>query len=223
MKVTIVIPALNEGETIAEVIEGVKPFGDEVIVLDGGSRDRTVENARNAGARAVYDGGGGKGVAIRKAAFEAKYEIIVFIDADGSHEPRDIPKLVELIRIDSADIVIASRLRGGSSELHGGFDEFLRLTGSAFITACINKKFKVRISDSQNGFRAVRKDLLLRMKLRSNSTTIEQEMLAKALKLGARVAEIPSHEYSRKAGKSHIDPIFDAPKYLWSLIRDVLL
>ncbi len=221
MKVTVAIPALNEEGCIADVIRGAKPHADEVLVVDGGSRDRTVEIARAEGARVVFDGGGGKGKAIRAAAREAEGEIVVFIDADGSHDPADIPKLVAPIREGRAEHVTASRLRGGSSELHGGFDEFLRLTGSAFITACINKRFGVRISDSQNGFRAVRRDFLLKLRLRSDHTTIEQEMIARTLKAGGRVDEIPSHESCRKAGESHIDPVKDAPKYLWSLVRDV--
>ncbi len=89
----------------------------------------------------------------------------------------------------------ASRLRGGSSELHGGFDEFLRLAGSSFITACINWRFNCQLSDSQNGFRAVRTSVLRQLDLRENTTTIEQEMTIKTLRQGWRMAEVPSHEH----------------------------
>jgi dolichol-phosphate mannosyltransferase len=221
--VTVAIPALNEAATIADVVGEARPFGDEVLVLDGGSTDKTPDLAAAAGARVVFDGGGGKGRAIVAAGREAKGDIIVFFDADGSHVAEDIPKLVAPILEDRADHVTASRLIGGSSELHGGFDEFLRLAGSAFITACINKRFRVRLSDSQNGFRAIRRELLNRLGLVSAGTTIEQEMIARSLKLGARLAEVPSHERPRRAGKSHIDPVRDAPRYLGSLVRDVLL
>ena len=85
---------------------------------------------------------------------------------------------------DRADHVAASRLRGGSSELHGGFDEFLRLAGSSFITACINWRFNCQLSDSQNGFRAVRTSVLRQLDLRENTTTIEQEMTIKTLQAG---------------------------------------
>ena len=99
----------------------------------------------------------------------------------------------------SADHVVASRLRGGSSELHGGFDEFLRLAGSSFITACINWRFACQLSDSQNGFRAVRTSVLRQLDLRENTTTIEQEMTMKTLRHGWRMAEVPSHEHPRVA------------------------
>lgn len=223
MRVCVCIPALDEAATIGEVVEMCRNYADDLIVLDGGSRDATRMVAERAGARVVADGGGGKGRAIRKAASLTDCEIIVFVDADGSHDLADIPLLVKPIRDGSADHVTASRLLGGSSELHGGFDEFLRLAGSAFITACINKRFGVRLSDSQNGFRAIRRDLLARLPLRSDHTTIEQEMIARTLKAGGRMAEVPSHERPRKAGRSHVDPIRHAGGYVWSLIRDVLL
>lgn len=219
--VAVCIPALDEEATIGEVVTDCRPYADEVIVLDGGSRDRTHERAEAAGARVVADGGGGKGMAIRRAASVTECAILVFVDADGSHVPADIPRLVAPIRAGTADHVTASRLLGGSSELHGGFDEFLRLAGSAFITACINRRHGVRLSDSQNGFRAIRRDLLLRLPLRSRHTTIEQELISRTLAAGGRMAEVASHEHPRKAGASHVDPVRHAGVYLWSLLRDV--
>ncbi|HJS73231.1 MAG TPA: glycosyltransferase family 2 protein, partial [Vicinamibacteria bacterium] len=118
--------------------------------------------------------------------------------------------------------VSGSRLLGGSSELHGGFDEWARLAGSSFITACINKRYRVRLSDSQNGFRAIKTDVLRRLPLRSRHTTIEQEMIVKTLRLGLRVAEVPTHEYPRQSGKSHISVWRDSPRYLVSLIQLML-
>ena len=135
------------------------------------------------------------------------------------HDPEDIPLLVEPILAGHADHVVASRLRGGSSELHGGFDEFLRLAGSSFITACINWRFNCRLSESQNGFRAVRTSVLRELDLRENTTTIEQEMTIKTLRRGWRMAEVPSHEHPRRHGASHIRVWRDAPRYGYSLVK----
>ncbi len=112
-----------------------------------------------------------------------------------------------------------SRLRGGSSELHGGFDEFFRLTGSSFITACINWRFGCRLSDSQNGFRAIRTSVLRELDLREDMTTIEQEMIIKTLRRGFRMAEVPSHEHPRAHGASHIRVWRSAPRYGFSLVK----
>ena len=220
--ISIVIPTLNEEKTVADVIYGCKPYADEILVVDGGSKDRTFNLAQACDVKCIIDDGKGKGAALRQAAKSANGDIIIFIDADGSHDPRDIPALIKPIQNGTADHVTASRLLGGSSELHGGFDEFFRLTGSSFITACINWRYNVRISDSQNGFRAIKKSVFLALNLQSNSTTIEQEMIFKTLAHGYRIAEIPSHEHCRKGGVSKVNPARLWHKYLFSLIAGMI-
>jgi len=216
---TVVIPALNESQTIADVIKQVKIYSDDIVVIDGNSTDNTEEIARAQGARIIKDHGLGKGEAIRTVIPHLKREITVFIDADGSHDPDDIPALIAPIISDRADHVSASRLTGGSSELHGGFDECFRLMGSSFITACINHRFGVRLSESQNGFRAIRTPVLRSLGLQENITTIEQEMIIKTLKKGFLMGEVPSHEHKRKAGYSKISVRKVAFRYVYSMIK----
>ncbi len=91
---SIVIPTLNEEATLEDVILRCKPFADEILVIDGHSTDRTRDIAKRAGARIELDNGKGKGAALRRAVEQVNGDIIVFIDADGSHIPEDIPKLV---------------------------------------------------------------------------------------------------------------------------------
>ncbi len=158
--ITVVVPAKNEAPTIATVIRQCCQLAADVIVVDGCSADNTAGLAADAGARVLGESATGKGLAMRRAIPHIHTGITVFIDADKSHTPGDIPNLVQPILDGRADHVSASRLIGGSSELHGSFDEFFRLAGSAFITACINKRFGVRLSDSQNGFRAIRTPVL---------------------------------------------------------------
>jgi dolichol-phosphate mannosyltransferase len=217
--VSAVIAARQEAPSLGDVIERTRPFVGEIVVVAGQSTDGTAEVAAAHGAVVLNDGGRGKGEALRRAIPHIRTPITVFLDADGSHDPEDIPMLVEPIATDRADHVSASRLRGGSSELHGGFDEFFRLAGSSFITACINRRFGCRLSDSQNGFRALRTDVLRRLDLRENLTTIEQEMIIKTLKLGLRMAEVPSHEHRRTHGRSHIRLWQSGPRYVFSLVK----
>jgi glycosyltransferase involved in cell wall biosynthesis len=216
---SIIIPTLNEEATIAQVIEKCRKYGDEIIVVDGHSGDRTREIAEKLGVPVILDNGKGKGAALRHAVSFVHGDIIVFIDADGSHDPDDIPRLVEPLIRNEADHVSGSRLMGGSSELHGGFDECFRLMGSSFITACINWRFNVRLSESQNGFRAIRTDVMKQLGLQENITTIEQEMIIKTLKKGFRMAEIPAHEYKRVAGYSKISLRKVWFRYVYSLIK----
>ncbi len=216
---TVVIPTLNEAQTVGEIIEKVRPFTDDILVVDGHSADGTADIARALGTRIVFDHGKGKGEAIRSVIPHLEREITVFIDADGSHDPADIPALIRPILAGEADHVSGSRLMGGSSELHGGFDECFRLMGSSLITACINHRFHVRLSESQNGFRAIRTAVLRDLGLQEDITTIEQEMIIKTLKKGYRMAEVPSHEHKRKAGYSKISIRKVAFRYVWSMIK----
>ena len=217
--VSAVIAAKQEGPSIGDIVRRTRAFAGAVIVVVGRSTDATADRAAQGGATVLADGGRGKGEALRRAIAHVRTPITVFLDADGSHDPEDIPLLVEPILTDRADHVSASRLRGGSSELHGGFDEFFRLTGSSFITACINWRFKCRLSESQNGFRAIRTEVLRQLDLREDTTTIEQEMIIKTLRRGFRMAEVPSHEHPRAHGASHINVWRSAPRYGWSLVK----
>ena len=218
--VTVVIPTKNEEGLIAEIIEAARPHANEILVVDGHSTDRTREIAAALGARVILDAGKGKGEALRRSFVEARHQILV-IDADGSHEPRDIPRLVEPILRGEAELVIASRTRGGSDELHGTAEQLMRYIGSQLIMLAINYRWQVRLTDSQNGFRALRRDAARALRLKANLTTIEQEMLMRALKCGCRVVEIPSHEFERRWGVSKVSVWRLWWAYLWSLIRNI--
>jgi len=220
-RVTVVVPAKDEEGLIGEIVESVKAYADEVLVVDGHSRDRTQAIAVEHGARVIQDHGRGKGEALRLAIDVATGDIVVFIDADGSHDPRDIPALVAPIASGRADMVVASRGKGGSDELHGTLEQFIRYIGSQLIMLAINYRWNVRLTDSQNGFRAIRRDVAARLGLTSNLTTIEQEMLMKALKQGYRVDEIASHEYERRWGTSKVVVWKLWFAYVWSFVRNL--
>jgi glycosyltransferase involved in cell wall biosynthesis len=220
--ITIVIPTRDEEGLIGEIVDSVRPYGDDILVIDGHSRDRTREIATEHGARVTLDGGKGKGEALRMALREAAGNVVVFIDADGSHEPKDIPAMVAPILAGKADMVVGSRGKGGSDELHGTLPQLIRYVGSQLIMLAINYRWGVQLTDSQNGFRAIRRDVGLQLGLTSNLTTIEQEMLMKALKKGYRVEEIPSHEYERKWGVSKVVVWKLWFAYLWSFFRNII-
>lgn len=220
--ISIIIATLNEEETIAGIIKKCWQFGNEIIVVDGQSSDRTREVAAAGNAKVLIDNGRGKGAALRLGLSVATGDIIVFIDGDGSHDPEDIPRLVEPIIQEKADHVTGSRILGGTSELFGDFNEFMRLAGSSFITECINWRFNAKISDSQNGFRAIRRDVAISLGLQENITTIEQEMVMKTLKMGYVLAEVPSHEHRRIVGYSKIKLRKVWFRYGYSLIKYLL-
>jgi glycosyltransferase involved in cell wall biosynthesis len=222
MKTTVVIPAKNEERSIGKIIAKCRKYAQEILVVDGHSRDGTAKVARRLGARIVQDHGRGKGDGIRVGIQEAKGDILVFIDADGSHDPDDIPKLVNPIKQNKGDMVVGSRGMGGSDELHGDVEKLLRMIGSDIILIGINKRFMVSLTESQNGFRAIRTKAARVLGLQEDITTIEQEMTIKCLKKGFRIIEVPTHEYAREYGTSIIKLRKVWFRYVWSFLKYLL-
>lgn len=218
-KVTCVIPAFNEEKTIASIIKGVRPYCNQILFVSAKRcTDNTRKIAKSLGVNVVIDNGKGKGDGMRLAIRMVKDGIILFIDADGSHKPKDIPKIVKPIKEGKADMVIGSRLLGGSMELHGTFNKFLRMFFSMCINQIINWRFNVNISDSQNGFRVIKASVAKDLKLISNKFDIETEMCMKCLKKGYRILEVPSMELKRKHGKSGISLLRLGWIYFWRVL-----
>jgi dolichol-phosphate mannosyltransferase len=221
MKISVVILARNEEGSIADVVAEARRHADEVLVVDGHSTDRTRELAEAAGARVVVDSGEGKGAGVRLGLEQATYPIVVLADADGSHDLNDIPRLAGPIAAGEADLVVASRLLGGSDEIHGNFTNYVRMVGAGFITLVINLRFKTELTDVENGFRAIRRSLVPRLGLDAKGFEIEQQIVIRCLKCGYRVVEVPSHEFSRRAGESKL-PTIQGLSFLWHLLRELL-
>ncbi len=222
INVTVAVIARNEEATVGKVIESVLPYCDEAILIDGNSTDRTREIAKSLGIAVHRDDGHGKGDGIRKAMEVGAGKAIVFIDADGSHRASDIPSLTAPIIAEEADLVVGSRWTGGSDELGGDIGKFIRSTGSSVITLSINYRWGVRLTDSQNGFRAISQKAAKTIQLHENIFTIEQEMIMDCLRRGFRVTEVPAHEYPRMAGDSQIVVWKVAYRYVWSLLKGLM-
>ena len=221
MKTTVIIPARNEGNSVFDVAVGAQKFAGEVIVVDGHSTDGSPERLTEAGIKVIRDHRRGKGDALRCGFEAADGDVIVTMDADGSHDPADIPALVAPIAGGQADMVIGCRMRGGSDEFSGTWTMFVRLWGNNFLTQVINTRHGVALTDTQNGFRAVRAASLRQLPLRENLHTIELEMVLQALKHGMRIAQVPAHEFARRDGESSLSVIEQSPAFTWCLLRNL--
>lgn len=221
-KITAVIPVFNEEKTIKKVIVGASPFCDKLlVVIAKKSNDNTKDIVCSIGAKYLIDQGFGKGNGMRLAISKINSGIIVFIDADGSHIPKDIPKLVAPILQGKAKMVIASRLLGGSEELHGDLNKSLRMFFSICIAQIINWRFHSSIMDTQNGFRAIDAKAAKKLDLKSNHTEIETEMVMKCLKNKYSILEVPSMELRRRFGESNISLSRHGWRYLWTVIKNL--
>jgi len=216
---TIVIPAKTEYENLLIHLEEIIPYGDQVIIMDATNCEKTKGLATKYGIEFYVQDDKGKGSAIREVRQYITSDITIFIDADGSHDPKEIPDIITPIILDEADHVTPSRMKGGSDELFGDFGEFIRLMGQSIITLGINYYFKQEITDSQNGFRGLKTDLLKSLELVEKITTIEQEMVIKTLKMGKKLIEVQSHEYRRSSGYSHINVKKVSFRYVYSWIK----
>ena len=221
MKVSAVILARDEEETIGPIIEKVKGLVDEVLVVDGHSIDKTAQKAKELGARVVRDHGRGKGDGYRTGIREADGDVLVFLDADGSHDPLDVPALAGPIIEGKLDMVIASRWRGGSDDIHPNLTHLVRDLGGNILSIIISYRFGTEVTDCLNGYRAIRKEAAKALDLEADDFDIEHEMVMKALKLGFRVGEVPSHEYARAGGKSKLPTFRKGHLFLIRLIKEL--
>jgi dolichol-phosphate mannosyltransferase len=204
LPISIIIPCRNEGPNLELLLPQIEGIGAEVIIADGHSTDNTRQLAESFGFRYILDNRIGKGDGLRVGLDHATQDVCVFLDADMSHDPADIPGLVKPILEGRADLVLGSRMRGGGDEFIATLVELIRLAGNMGLTWLINLRCRSRLSDSQNGYRAGRTSLLRALKLTAKKHTIELEMTMRALRSGARVEEYPTHEYPRRFGTSSL-------------------
>lgn len=219
--ISVILPTKNEQKNLEILFPYLIEHTEELIVIDGHSTDETVTIAKKYTPHVYLDPNQGKGAALRMAAEKVTKPVTVFIDADHSHDPADIPKLIYPIFNGDYDHVSGSRTLGGSDELHGDLNKFLRMMGSDIILLGMNYRFGVRLTDSQNGFRAIRSDIFKVLDLQENITSIEQEMIIKTLVHQFRMGEVATHEYMRTFGESKILVRKVAIRYIYSWLKNL--
>ena len=203
-RIAAIIPALDEEGAIGQVVAAIpRDWIDEVIVVDGGSRDLTVTVAGNAGARVVVEPRPGYGRACARgaaAAVEGGAEILVFLDGDGSDRPEVIPRLAQPILDGEFDFVIGSRARGmretGSMAAH-------QVLAGLIIGAAIGLVYGKRYTD-MCAFRAIRASVLARLDMREMTYGWNLEMQMRAARAGLRILELPVRHGRRLAGHSKV-------------------
>jgi glycosyltransferase involved in cell wall biosynthesis len=201
--VSVVIPALNEEEPIANVVRECLATGvpNEMIVVDNGSSDRTAEHARDAGARVVTAPRGyGRACAAGVRAVAPECEIIVFLDGDGSDVPAFMSQLVDPIALGTHDFVIGSRTRGQREPCSMNFQQILagRVAG-----LLLRLRYGVAYTD-MCPFRAIRRDVLAKLNMREETYGWNLEMQMKAARAGLRILEIPVNHRCRAGGESKV-------------------
>jgi glycosyltransferase involved in cell wall biosynthesis len=219
--VAVVIPALNEGQAIGEVIDSIPPFVDAVIVIDDGSSDDTAAVARERGAE-VISHGRNRGVG---AAFDTgsrrvlvlRSDIMVNMDGDGQFDPSDIVKLVGPIADGKADFVSASRFKNPDLYPDMSRTKFL---GNRMMSCLISRLTGRRFHDVSCGFRAYSRDALLRLNLFGDFTYTQEAFLEFAFK-DVTILEVPVEVRGRREhGRSRVaSNLF---RYTWQTMKIIV-
>ncbi len=216
-EVSIVIPCLNEENSIGIVVEKAKRaiemmgVSGEVVVADNGSTDRSVAIALSKGARVVHVTQKGYGNALRGGIEAARGRIIVIGDADDSYDFLEAPQLVAKVK-EGYDLVVGSRFKG---QILPGAMPWTSKIGNPIMTMTLNLLFRVNTSDSQSGMRAFTKEAYRRMQLQATGMEFASEMLIKAGKASLKVAEVPITLHPDKRGRPpHLRPIRDGWRHL---------
>src|SRR3990172_6153301 len=211
MKLIAIIPAFNEESTIGDVINTTSRFVDEILVISDGSTDNTTSIAKSAGATVIDNiVNRGLGKTIKRGYAEAikrGADIVVQIDADGQYDPEEIPKLIQPILENKADLVLGTRLENLKYDM-----PWLKKLGNKAFTWLLRRLTGADIKDGQTGFRAIRNEVLETIKLRGDFT-YTQEMIVRASKEGWRIENIPINFYQRSSGESRL--ISSPLSYAW--------
>jgi glycosyltransferase involved in cell wall biosynthesis len=202
VQLTVVIPALNEEGNIAAVLNGVNRVCStldanyEVIVVDGGSRDRTVEEAAQSGATVVRQKQPGYGAALREAFGQASGEFLVTLDSDLSHSPNVIGALYR--NRFRGEILIASRyVKGGQANM-----PWTRKVLSLILNKTFSRVLDIPVGDLSSGFRLYHRKVIRETDCTRPDFSFLQEVLVKAYSAGYRVGEVPFHYFPRTKGVS---------------------
>lgn len=214
MKISIVLPAKNEAGAIGQTIVHMQQLNiaNEIIVVNDGSTDNTKDIAEKAGAKVIsHPYSKGNGAAIKTGARHASGDIIVFMDADGQHDPNDIPRLLEIIE-KGFDLVVGARQKGSQASVGRGIANSLYNNLATYMT-------EQKVEDLTSGFRAVRADKFREfLYLLPNGFSYPTTSTMAFFRAGYSVSYVPIHA-AKRIGKSHIKPLKDGVRFFLIIFK----
>jgi glycosyltransferase involved in cell wall biosynthesis len=228
-KVIVVMPAYNAGRTLRMTYEALPREGvDLVIVVDDGSADETAAIARQLGLELfVHNRNYGYGANQKTCyteALKAGGAVIGMVHPDYQYDPRLLPQLIEPLKEDRADVVLASRLLGESPIKQGM--PWWKYAGNRFLTALENRCFHLRLSEYHTGYRAFQRKVLeaVNFSMNSDGFVFDQEILAQVIASGFRIMEVPvrAKYFPEASAASFWQSVWYGLSILWMLVRYVM-
>lgn len=222
MELIVVMPTLNEAESIARAMDAVRLALNgvtfDILVVDGHSQDGTDKIASEKGAKVIYQKNRGYGDALRTGFLYVRRNLdakaIVMMDADSTYDPWDIPKLIEPISIDMADMVVGNRF----AKLEKGAMSLTNKIGNRILSWVARLTMRIPVHDTQCGLRAFRTRLVDEMTLSADGMPFATEMIADAYSAKARIMELPVW-YRPRQGKTKLNPLRDGLRIFGTIIR----
>ena len=217
-QLSVVIPTLNEAENLYYVLPYIPSIVNEVILVDGHSRDDTIAVAKQLypSIKVLTQTGEGKGNALREGFAACTGEIIIMLDSDGSTDPQEIPRFVETLMLGN-DFAKGSRfIRGGGSE----DITFIRSFGNSMLSIIVNLLFQTRYSDLCYGYNAFWKHCLSYLQIDCDGFEVETLLNLRIHKANLQVAEVPSYERGRIFGISNLHVLRDGWRVLKTILKE---
>jgi glycosyltransferase involved in cell wall biosynthesis len=216
MRVCAIIPAFNEAGSIAGVIKGVKSFGIDAVVIDDGSSDETSLIAEKQDARIIpHIKRSGKGLSLKNGfdyALNKGYDMVFTLDADGQHDPADIPLFLNKIKKSGCSVVIGNRMSRPKDMPR------IRVVTNKIMSSIISAICRQSIPDTQCGYRLFTRDAIAGINIKSHKFEIESEILIKLARKGFRISSVMiSSIYADETSK--IRPVRDAFRFIRLIIR----
>ncbi|MHB2017099.1 MAG: glycosyltransferase family 2 protein [Candidatus Xenobia bacterium] len=216
MRVFAIIPAYNEDKRVAQVVARTRPMVERVVVVDDGSKDRTAEVARAAGADVVVQPqNAGKGAALNAGfdyCVQEGADAVVTLDADLQHLPEDIPKFVSALE-HGADVAVGSRAQDLKRMPP------LRRATNVVMSVLLSWIAGQRMEDTQSGYRIYRSEVVRQVRCTSNRFEAESEVLLRASRRGFKLAWVPIEAIYLEGRQSHIHPVRDTFRFIAFLFR----
>ncbi len=197
--VSVVIPTLNEAGNIVEVINTVEKkikYPYEIIIVDGGSTDGTRKIIKNKNCKLIIETRRGYGLALRLGMKQAKGNIMVMVDGDGTYELKHINIVLDKLIEKDAELCLATRMYDPNKAMG-----MMNFVGNKVITFCFNMLYKQNLSDSQSGYRAISKKAFDKIEFKEDDMAFATEMLVKFSQKKFKMVEIPTIYKERKYGK----------------------
>lgn len=220
MKTCVIVPTYNEAKAIGELIKQIRAQDFTVVIIDDGSQDNTAEIAQNSGAMVLRNKSNlGKGASLIRGfgyALDNNFDAVITMDGDGQHLPQDLPYFIRLAKYSDSGILIGNRMSKTKNM------PLVRLITNKFMSWLISRLTGQKISDTQCGFRLIKRSVLEKLDLSTSRYETESEILIKSSRLGFKIESVPIRSIYN-GEKSSINPFIDTLRFIKFIIHEYKL